>query len=214
MSSSLLLFPQRFGRYVLWPSSGVCRTREPTWNFELRPLLNPRGSPVLYTSHRPNQEHNQRQWTNETHFFIKIYLSHFILERGTQFVVSLRVRWRDIYSERGLLLAPYLLPGAKGCQRLHPPLESRIVRDVRDASDRLCTLRSTLDSDWTVVLISHDPLPVTHLLDRPTLTHCLLITTWQLVKAHGVARKEPKIHVNSHDITPVLILLAITRYKC
>ena len=35
LSSSLLLFPQRFGRYVLRPSSGVCRTREPTRNFEL-----------------------------------------------------------------------------------------------------------------------------------------------------------------------------------
>ena len=30
---------------------------------------------------------------------------------------------------------------------------------------------------------------------------CLLITTWQLVKAHGVTRNEPKIHVNSHYIT-------------
>ena len=47
LSSSLLLFPQRFGRYVLRPSSGVCRTREPSQNFELRPLLNPRGSHVL-----------------------------------------------------------------------------------------------------------------------------------------------------------------------
>ena len=28
LSSSLLLFPQCFGRYVLRPSSGVCRTRE------------------------------------------------------------------------------------------------------------------------------------------------------------------------------------------
>ena len=27
LSSSLLLFPQRFSRYILWPSSGVCRTR-------------------------------------------------------------------------------------------------------------------------------------------------------------------------------------------
>ena len=43
MSSSLWLFPQRFGRYVLRPSLGVCRTREPTRNFELRPSLNPRG---------------------------------------------------------------------------------------------------------------------------------------------------------------------------
>ena len=46
LSSSLLLFLQRFGRYVLRPS-GVCRTREPTRNFELRPLLNPQGSPDL-----------------------------------------------------------------------------------------------------------------------------------------------------------------------
>ena len=47
LSSSLWLFPQHFGRYVLRPSSGVCRTRELSRNFELRPLLNPRGSPVL-----------------------------------------------------------------------------------------------------------------------------------------------------------------------
>ena len=31
LSSSLLLFPQCFGRYDLQPSSGVCRTREPEW---------------------------------------------------------------------------------------------------------------------------------------------------------------------------------------
>ena len=47
LSSSSLLFPQRFGRFVLQPSSGVCRTREPSRNFELRALLNPRGSSVL-----------------------------------------------------------------------------------------------------------------------------------------------------------------------
>ena len=40
--SSLLLFPQRFGRNVLRPSSSVCQTQEPAQNFELRPLLNPR----------------------------------------------------------------------------------------------------------------------------------------------------------------------------
>ena len=31
-SLHLSLFPQRFGRYVLRPSSGVCRTREPSRN--------------------------------------------------------------------------------------------------------------------------------------------------------------------------------------
>ena len=38
--SSLLLYSQRFGRYVLRHSLGVCWTREPTWNFEPRPLFN------------------------------------------------------------------------------------------------------------------------------------------------------------------------------
>ena len=37
LSSSLFLFPQSFGRYVLWPSSDIFRTREPSLNFELRP---------------------------------------------------------------------------------------------------------------------------------------------------------------------------------
>ena len=41
LSSSLLLFRQCFGRYVLRPSSSVCRTQKPSQNFELRPLLNP-----------------------------------------------------------------------------------------------------------------------------------------------------------------------------
>ena len=36
LSSSLLLFLQHFGQYVLQPSSGVCRTRELSRNFELR----------------------------------------------------------------------------------------------------------------------------------------------------------------------------------
>ena len=81
------------------------------------------------------------------HFFIKIYLSHFILERSTQFVVSLRDRRRDIYSERGLLLAPYLLPGARGCQHLHP-LASRIIRDNITPMIS-CVSLARLSSDWT-----------------------------------------------------------------
>ena len=36
-----LLFPQRLSRYVLRPSSGVCRNRESSRNFELRSLFNP-----------------------------------------------------------------------------------------------------------------------------------------------------------------------------
>ena len=55
LSSSLLLFSQRFGRYVLRPSSGVYRTREPTRNFELCPLLNPRLSKSFIESNAYNR---------------------------------------------------------------------------------------------------------------------------------------------------------------
>ena len=121
---------------------------------------------------------NELQWTNETHVFIKIYLFPFILERGTQFVVSLRDRWRDIYSERELLLALYILPGARGCQRLHP-LASCIVRDVRAASDRLRIPGSTPDSDWT---------------------ECLNLTTWFSYRVVSF-----RLHSGSTGLFPVYL---------
>ena len=118
---------------------------------------------------------NELQWTNKTHFFIKIYLSHFIPEGGAQFVVSLRDRWRDIYSERGLLLAPYLLPWARGCQSLHP-LASRIVRDDLWSAEYPWLdpqfLQDSLSKSDRVVLISRGPLLVTQLLVRLNPKHC------------------------------------------
>ena len=103
------------------------------------------------------------------HFFIKIYLS-FYSRKGPQFVVGLRDRWRDIYSERGLLLVPYLLLGARGCQHLHP-LASRLVRD---ASALLRVPGSTPDSLHPLNLtawLSQGLLPVTHLLTALTRCH-------------------------------------------
>ena len=72
-------------------------------------------------------------------------ISHFILERDIQFVVSLWDRWRDIYSERRLFLAPYPLPVASGFKHLHP-LSIRIFRDDTNTSDRLRIPGSTVDS--------------------------------------------------------------------
>ena len=44
LTSSLLLYSQRFDRYVLRSSSGVsCRTRKPIQNLDLNPLFNPLG---------------------------------------------------------------------------------------------------------------------------------------------------------------------------
>ena len=88
---------------------------------------------------------------------------------------------------------PYLLPGARGCQHLHP-LASR------DTSDRLRAPRSTAILCFSLNLTTwfslRDLLLVTHFFNLSALIvlSCLLITTWQLVKACGVTRNKPKIH--------------------
>ena len=139
------------------------------------------------------------QWIVETLLYKNISL--ILFSKGPQFVVGLRDRWRDIYSERGLLV-PYLLPGARGCERLYPHASS-VVREVRDASDRLRVPGSTPDSlplfkSDRVVLITWSPsgyTPVGSDCHDALSSPCLLITTWKLVKAHGVTKNEPKIHV-------------------
>ena len=131
---------------------------------------------------------------------LSLSLSQFILESVTQFVVSLWDRWRDIYSKRGLLLAPYLLPGARGCQRLHT-LTSRIVRDDLTSLigyvslARLSILTGLTVSSWprgshiTWSPSGYTPARPAYPDELPS--SCLLITTWQLVKAHGVTRNKP-----------------------
>ena len=54
---------------------------------------------VLRIHQRDNQTDLQNSLNETKPFLIKIYISHFILERGTQFVVSLRDKWRDILRE-------------------------------------------------------------------------------------------------------------------
>ena len=156
-------------------------------------------------------------WTNETLFFIKKYIPHFIL----CLLLVLRDRWRDIYSERWLLLISYLLPGARGCQPLHP-FASRVVREVRDAFDRLHVPGSTLDYLNSVSIWPRGYHVVSFRLhtcwtwpDCPVALspHCLQITTWQLVKAHGITRNEPKIHVICYIICWFEKIIQKTKFK-
>ena len=70
-------------------------------------------------------KHNLRTSMNErTHFFIKIYLTLFILERVD--VSGVGERWveRHIYSGRGLLL-PISSTGSQGVPTLAPPCKQR-----------------------------------------------------------------------------------------
>ena len=116
-----------------------------------------------------------------------------------------RDEWRDIYSERGLLL-----PGASGCQRLHSLASSSEMPLI--GCMYLARLRfSVLCLNLTAWFSSRGLLPVTH-LSYPTAlimlsSSCLLIKMWQFAKAHGVTRKEPKIHVICYITVPVMLEL-------
>ena len=85
------------------------------------------------------------------------------------------VIWQLTNHKMGLLFVLYLLPGARGCQRLHP-LASRIVRDnltplISCVSHvRLPILTGLCSKSNRVVLISRGHILVTHLLDLTALT--------------------------------------------
>ena len=141
---------------------------------------------------------------NETLSFIKTYLSFYSL-KGPQLVV-----WEidgETYTQREDFFFPYLLLGAKGCQRLHP-LQARQRRPDRLRVPRSTTILCTL-SKFDRVVITWSPSGYTPVRpecpDAPSFS-CLLIKMWQLAKAHGVTRNEPKIHVICY-ITPLDVFL-------
>ena len=119
---------------------------------------------------------------NKTHFFIKYISLILFSKRGTKFVVSLRDRWRDIYSERGLL-APYLLPGASGVPTLSPPCKPYFQRQP-NASDWLHIPGSALDSNWT---------------------DCLNLTAWFSFRLHTCSTGLPRCTAiplfTNHNVT-------------
>ena len=128
------------------------------------------------------------------------------------FLWCVRDGWRDIYSDRGLLL-PIFSTGSQGMQTLTPPCKL-----VRDASDWLHVPCSTvilciLSKSDHVVLITWSTSGYTPVWptwpDAPS-SSCLLIKMWQLVKGHGVIRNEPKIHVICY-ITLLAALFCIFR---
>ena len=105
----------------------------------------------------------------------------------------------ETYTQREDFFIRWLFPGARGCQRVHPLASSSKMPLIGCVS--LARLRfSALCPNLTVWFSSRDPLPVTPLVDLSALIvlSCLLIKMWQLTKAHGVNRNEPKIHVISH----------------
>ena len=112
-------------------------------------------------------KHNLRTSMNErTHFFIKIYLSHFILERVDASLVCERWVQRHILRER---TSSHIFFWEPGGTNTCTPLQAEIPLI---GCMSLARLRfSALCLNLTVWFASHDPLPVTHLFDLSALTH-------------------------------------------
>ena len=113
------------------------------------------------------------------------------------------------YTQREDFFFPYLLPGARGCQLLHPLASSSETTSVRLRVPRSTAILCTMSKSERVVLITWSSSGYTPVRpecpDAPSFS-CLLIKMWQLTKAHRVARNEPKIHVICY-ITEVIAWL-------
>ena len=139
--------------------------------------------------------HNLRTSMNErTHFFIKIYLSHFILERVDVSVVCERWVERHILRER---TSSHIFFKGTGGANAYIPSQAHQRRLCSAASPSLNYDSLPLSKSERVVLITWSPSGYTPVRpecpDTPS-SSCLLIKMWQLTKAHGVTRNEPKIH--------------------
>ena len=118
--------------------------------------------------YKQKHKHNlQNSMNARTHFFIKIYLSHFILEWVDVSVVCERWVERHILWERTSSSI-----SSKRSQRVSTL--APLCKLVRDASNRLRVPRSTAilctlckSPAW---FSSRDPRPVTHLFDLSALT--------------------------------------------
>ena len=139
------------------------------------------------------------KWTK--HFLIKIYLS-FYSQKGPWFVISWEIDG-ETYTQRGDFFLSHIFfqesMGANACS----PTESRIIRDDLTLCSVACPwfdsrFSALSKSDHSMVLNMWSPSgykPVRPDCPDTLSSPCLLITTWQLVKAHGVTRNKLKIHV-------------------
>ena len=129
-----------------------------------------------------------------THFFIKIYLSHFILERVDVSVVCERWVERHILRER-TSFSHIFFPepgGANGCTLFQAVVRVPLMYLIGCVT--LAQLRFS-------ALCPHGYHHVVSFRLHTCCTWvlwsrcCLLIKMWQLAKAHGVTWNKPKIHV-------------------
>ena len=132
--------------------------------------------------------YNFNEWTKDT--FLYKNVSHFILEKGPQFVVTWEIDGETYTPRKDFFQEP---GGANTCTPLQA-CQRRLWLTVCPSFDPIL---STLSKSDRVVLITWSPsgyTPVVPKCPDVLLYPCLLITAWQLFKAHGITRSKPKIH--------------------
>ena len=116
---------------------------------------------------------------DERNTLVYNYISHIILEKGPLLVVS----WEtdgETYTQREDFF-PYLLPGARRCQCLHPLVsssETPLIGCVSHARLRFSALCQNLTT-----LLSCGPLPVTPLFDLSALRAVIFLFSNQNLTA-------------------------------
>ena len=131
-------------------------------------------------------KHNLRTSMNERNTFLYKNISLTLYSQEGWCFCSVWEMGGETYTQREDFFFPYLFPGARGCQRLHP-LASR------DTSDRLCVLRSiailcTQSKSDRMVLIMWSPssyIPVVpECPDRAVLFTNHNMTAFQSTRGH------------------------------
>ena len=143
-----------------------------------------------------------------THFFIKIYLSHFILERVDASVVS--ERWVERTSSSHIFFQEPA--GANACTPLQVHQRQPDWLHIPRSTVSLCTLSKT----DRMVLIMWSPSGYSPVVpecpDMPS-SSCLLIKMWQLAKAYRITWNKLKIHVICNITDAVLCHTQNTPFK-
>ena len=119
----------------------------------------------------------------QTHFFMKIYLSHFILEKVWEMGGETYTQREDFF--------PYLLPRARRYQRLHPLVSSAETTSVRLRVPRSTAILCTLSKSHRVVLITWSPSGYTPAVPDRAVLFNIHMTACQSTLGHLERTENP-----------------------
>ena len=165
-----LITPSLFDKHYIYIYIYVCVCVSVcvcVWKYLMNPFTTSR---ILLYSRNTNTSGNIIKIINERNKLVyKIYISDTLFSKGLMFLWCLRNGWREIYSERGLLL-PISSSGSQGVPRLALPC--KLVRDDQIGCVSLARLRfSAICLNLIAWFSSLGLLPVTHLCWPDCLVH-------------------------------------------